>query len=252
MVETLIPTGLLPENFKTVGSQLHENCKKESRNAFVCLDDGQAVTWQDLFNFILKVAHFLKINDIKANDRIVVLGENTIENLIFYYGIQAYGATYCTINVEINRNHLLEMLHRLQPKFVLFQEGLGLDTIDDSQVGKWVRYGSRLADNGLFEALHKFSRKPKLDPVNELEDRCVISFTSGTSAQPKGVLHSFSNYQAIAQHQIERWTLTGEDRILEFRSFSWASSHMLSLNPVLLAGATLLFAKRFSRSKFQI
>ncbi len=252
MVETLIPTGLLPENFKTVGSQLHENCKKESRNAFVCLDDGQAVTWQDLFNFILKVAHFLKINDIKANDRIVVLGENTIENLIFYYGIQAYGATYCTINVEINRNHLLEMLHRLQPKFVLFQEGLGLDTIDDSQVGKWVSYGSRLSDNGLFEALHKFSQKPKLDPVNELEDRCVISFTSGTSAQPKGVLHSFSNYQAIAQHQIERWTLTGEDRILEFRSFSWASSHMLSLNPVLLAGATLLFAKRFSRSKFQI
>jgi acyl-coenzyme A synthetase/AMP-(fatty) acid ligase len=91
---------------------------------------------------------------------------------------------------------------------------------------------------------------PAIDPVNKPEDRSVISFTSGTSAQPKGVLHCFSNYYAIAQHQTERWSLTADDRLLEFRSFSWASAHMLSLNPVLATGATLLFAKRFSRSRF--
>ena len=91
---------------------------------------------------------------------------------------------------------------------------------------------------------------PALEPVSGPEDRSVISFTSGTSAHPKGVLHCFSNYYAIAQHQLERWSLTPDDRILEFRSFSWASAHMLSMNPVLLTGATLLYAERFSRSRF--
>ena len=48
----------------------------------------------------------------------------------------------------------------------------------------------------------------------------------------------------------DRWSLTADDRVLEFRSFSWASAHMLSLNPVLATGANLLFAKKFSRSRF--
>ena len=38
--------------------------------------------------------------------------------------------------------------------------------------------------------------------------------------------------------------------MLEFRSLSWASSHMLCLNPALRVGATILLAARFSRSRF--
>src|SRR3546814_7815472 len=54
-------------------------------------------------------------------------------------------------------------------------------------------------------------------PVNGPEDRCVISFTSGTESAPKGVLHDFCNYYAIARHQRDRWSLTGDDRILDVR-----------------------------------
>ncbi|MDA1323578.1 MAG: fatty acid--CoA ligase family protein, partial [Proteobacteria bacterium] len=144
-----------------------------------------------------------------------------------------------------------EMLHRLQPKAVFWQEDLDPDALGLGGPGTRIHYGNfdRTGD-GLFAMLDSMPDNPAIDPVSEPEDRSVISFTSGTSAQPKGVLHCFSNYYAIAQHQTDRWSLTADDRILEFRSFSWASAHMLSLNPVLATGGTLLFAKRFSRSRF--
>lgn len=227
--DPLSPTGLLPDNIIPIAEQIARNAERwPDRIALQSVEDGGSLTWAALQDSIARIVTYLGDRNIAANDRIAVLGENSLRTLILYFGIQAYGATYCTINTEINRNHLDEMLARIAPKLVLRENDF----------------------EGFFEGLAKLSPQEHIAPVNGSEDRCVISFTSGTADVPKGVLHSFCNYQAIAEHQIERWSLTPEDRILEFRSFSWASAHMLSLNPVLLCGGTLLFARRFSRSRF--
>ena len=252
MNKFLAPTGLVPDGFQTVAEQLRSNAAtRGDEPALMSVEDGKALSWHALYRLAIRVGHLMRAMGIGANDRIAVLGENSLENLILYYGIQAYGATYCTVNVEVNRHHLLEMLQRLQPKAVFWQEDLDRDALGIGELGTWIHYGAfDGTGDGLFAMLENMPDSPAIEAVNTPEDRSVISFTSGTSAQPKGVLHCFSNYYAIAQHQRERWSLTADDRILEFRSFSWASAHMLSLNPVLLTGATLLFAKRFSRSRF--
>ena len=41
----------------------------------------------------------------------------------------AYGATICTVHVEMNRNQLDNIFARLKPKLVLHQDGLGLDDL---------------------------------------------------------------------------------------------------------------------------
>ncbi|MDC0033123.1 acyl--CoA ligase [Alphaproteobacteria bacterium] len=252
MTDPLKPTGLVPDSFQTIADQLRENAaRRGDASAMISVEDGKTLSWEDLYHLTTRVGHLMRSMGISANDRIAVLGENSIDNLILYYGIQAYGATYCTINVEVNRHHLLEMLQRIQPKAVFWQADLNADDLRTGDPGTWIDFGAYDgAGDGLFALLDSMPDHPSIDPVNDPEDRSVISFTSGTSAQPKGVLHCFSNYYAIAQHQRERWSLTEDDRVLEFRSFSWASAHMLSLNPVLVTGATLLFAKMFSRSKF--
>jgi acyl-coenzyme A synthetase/AMP-(fatty) acid ligase len=251
MTYPLAPTGLLPDAVESIADQLSRNAAARGDElALISVDDGRSLTWAALRRMTVRVAHLLRGLGIGANDRVAVLGENSLETLILYYGVQAWGATWCTINVEVNRHHLIEMLDRIGPKLVFCQGGLGLEEL--AAPGAWMNYGRHDGDGdgGLFSKLAEMPEEAVPDPVNEPEDRCVISFTSGTEAQPKGVLHSFCNYQAIAQHQLDRWGLTSDDRILEFRSFSWASAHMLSLNPAALAGCTLLFARRFSRSRF--
>jgi acyl-CoA synthetase (AMP-forming)/AMP-acid ligase II len=254
MVDTLEPTGLLPDDYISLAEQITRNARdKADATAFVSVDTDDNISWADLSIWTGRLAHFLHGAGIHANDRIVVLGENSPEHLILYYGIQAYGATYCTINTAINKNHLVEMLSRIEPTLVLWHEELDRDAIGHGghgTAGEWLSFNDRNTDTGLFAMLSQLESQSPPNARNKQEDRCVICFTSGTSAKPKGVLHSFSNYQAIAQHQLDRWSLTSEDRVLEFRSISWASAHMISLNATMLSGATLLFAKNFSRSRF--
>ena len=250
--DILQPTGLVPDGFETVYDQLARNRDRfGDRIAARSVEDGKSLTWEKLHRETTRVAYLMHAMGIRANDRIAVLGENTIDNLILYYGIQAYGATYCTVNTEINPHHLSEMLDRIGPKAVFWQKELEGTGITSGGPGTWIPYGPYDGeDDGLFAMLASLPDNDPPYPVNGPEDRAVISFTSGTSAAPKGVLHCFSNYYAIAQHQRDRWSLTENDRVLEFRSWSWASAHMLSLNPVLLTGAELLMAKQFSRSRF--
>ncbi len=253
ITDSLAPTGLLPDEMQPIADQLRANAARSGdRAALICVEDGRSLTWRQLAGLCARVARFLDERGIGANDRVAVLGDNSLETLILYYGVQAHGATWCTIHVEVNRNHLVEMLDRIAPKLVLWQDdldpALDLAGLAGQAAGGWIAYGKYTSGDGFFALLPESAGD--IEPVNRAEDRCVVSFTSGTSAQPKGVLHSFSNYQAIARHQLERWSMTADDRVLEFRSFSWASAHMLSLNPVVLAGATLIFARNFSRSRF--
>ena len=117
---------------------------------------------------------------------------------------------------------------------------------------QWIRFGDCTPggdEDGLFGLLEDYP-----DDVIAVEsspsDQCVVSFTSGTAAAPKAVIHTFGNYFWIAEQTIDMWKLTDADRMLEYRSFTWASSHMLCLQPALLIGATLVFANRFSRTSF--
>lgn len=247
--DPLAPTGLLPDRVVPVADQLRANAARfGDRSALVCVEDGRSLSWAQLDGLCARIASFLAARGIGANDRVAVLGENSLESLILYFAVQAHGATLCTVHVEINGQHLAEMLGRIAPKLVLWQADLDLGEVSAAAGGECFSYGRFDAGDGFFALLPPDA--PPIVPVNQPEDRCVVSFTSGTSAQPKAVLHSFCNYQAIAWHQLDRWTMTADDRVLEFRSFSWASAHMLSINPVLLAGATLVFARNFSRSRF--
>ncbi|MGZ0246284.1 MAG: AMP-binding protein, partial [Alphaproteobacteria bacterium] len=177
---------------------------------------------------------------IGANDRILVLTDNSLENLILYFGIQRHGATFCTVNVDINAHHMREIIDRLAPKIVLWHDALDLSEIRQTAPGTWVSFGTAdpdgatAADGGLFEALNAFDGDAEPDEVSTENDAAVICFTSGTSDRPKGVIHSFGNYNAIGAQTAYLWGLTGDDRVLEYRSFSWSSSHQIVLQPLLL------------------
>jgi acyl-CoA synthetase (AMP-forming)/AMP-acid ligase II len=58
-----------------------------------------------------------------------MLSNNSIEHLTTYFGVLAYGATICTVHVEMNRNQLDSILPMLKPCMVLCEDGLGLDDI---------------------------------------------------------------------------------------------------------------------------
>lgn len=241
----------VPE-YRSVLTRLRANAQATpDKPALISIDQGSEITWDGLYRACNQVAGALAARGLKANDRVVVLTDNSLENLILYYGVQRFGATFCTVNVEINREHLREIVGRLSPKLVLWHDALDPESLGIGAAGEWVPFGAwnDTAAGGFFA---EAARYPETEEVPELcgpEDICVICFTSGTSDRPKGVMHSFGNYLLIGEQTRYLWGLNETDRVLEYRSFSWSSSHQICLNPTLVAGDTLIFARKYSQSR---
>src|SRR3984957_19162783 len=95
----------------------------------ISADDGRTVGYGGLRDNNGRFATLLRQRGIGPNDRVALLANNSIEQLLCYFGVMANGATVCTIHVEMNRNQLGNIFTRLNPKLILYQDGLQLDDL---------------------------------------------------------------------------------------------------------------------------
>ena len=105
------------------------------------IDQNINVSYKAAFQTCCRIGNFLKVRKIKANDRIALLSNNSIEHLLTYFGVMSYGATICTINVEMNQNNLNYILNRIAPKLVLYDNITllpdSLSEYDSLPLGSW-------------------------------------------------------------------------------------------------------------------
>jgi acyl-coenzyme A synthetase/AMP-(fatty) acid ligase len=217
----------------------------------VAADDGRTLSYGELRAATRRIASCLRDRGIGRNDRVALLSNNSIEHLLAYYGVMAYGATVCTVHVEMNRNQLDNILPALKPRLVLCEEGLGLDDIVAAVSAPCLplgRFDDRRGD-GFFAAVNRCEASDATAPA-QADDSAVILFTSGTSARPKGVVLSFRELVSNAGPTADGFGITERDRIYDFRSFNWCSAQTLSALPPLERGATLILGRKFSRSRF--
>jgi len=217
----------------------------------IAAEDGRIVTYGELHDVAGRFAALLRARGIGRNDRVALLANNSIEQLLCFLGVMAAGATICTIHVEMNRNQLDNIFERLKPRLIVHQDGLGLDDLLAAAAAPRLRigrFGAPEADTLFAEIAHHASAAPAV--TAEPDDDAVILFTSGTSARPKGVILSFREYLLNIDPLAEGFGVGADDRLYDFRPFSWNSAQTLGALCVVNRGATLVLAEKFSASRF--
>ena len=217
----------------------------------IAADGGRTVTYGQLHEMVRRFATFLRERNLGPNDRVALLANNSIEQLLCYLGVMAAGPTICTIHVEMNRNQLGNIFDRLNPKLILHQDGLQLDDLLAETSAPRMRighFGEREAGT-LFDVLSRCPPGEPQSPAHGGHD-AVILFTSGTSAQPKGVVLSYREFLLNIGPLAEGWDISSDDRLYDFRPFSWNSAQTLSALGAVNRGATLVLAEKFSASRF--
>jgi long-chain acyl-CoA synthetase len=247
---------LYPSMHDATGSKLLQNWIARAARAadkpwLVRADDAKTVSYGQLRETIGRFAALLSRRGIGPNDRVALLADNSIEQLLCYFGVMAAGATVCTVHVEMNRNQLGGILDRLKPKLILYQDGLRLDEVLASAAAPRLaigRYDAPTADRLFGELARCAPGEPKT--AARPDHDAVILFTSGTSAKPKGVVLNFREFLSNIDPVAEGFGITADDRLYDFRPFSWASAQLLGALAPVNRGATLVLAEKFSASRF--
>lgn len=191
------------------------------------LDQESEITYGDALKLVRRMAHYLAARGFQPNDRVALLSENSLEHLMVYFGVMYYGATICTIHVEMNAIIIDDLLRQLSPKLVLRED--------------------QLAD--FVEEMRHETAIPHA-PVNGPDDVASIFYTSGTTATPKGVPCTFRDLETNVSETMAGFGIGPDDVILDYRSFNWMSAQTLSALGALSQGATLVIARKFSRTRF--
>ena len=244
---------MTPEReYRSVDALLTEHARRRGAKVYAeSIAQRASLTFAELDAATNRVAHFLADRDLRANQRVTLLSDNSLEFLVLFFGVQRYGATVNPINIEVNAKNVAQMLSDVEPALVLWSQAIPeeLRAVVARSGYEAIPFGDLGADD-FWHALSSYSTTPCQRRVGNADAIGLINYTSGTTAKPKGVCISHEAFFYQCRSPAESLGLTENDRVLEYRAMSWASPQLLSVGATLQAGATLVFAPRFSQSRF--
>jgi len=241
--------GNTQEEIKSIHTILLDSQRYFGSKAYIIsVDQHKSLSFNEVSEYTSRMANFLKDRKISKNSKICLIGKNSVETLIILFGVLRYGAIVCPINFEESRENISRIINRVKPELCLYDKDLDSKWIPGGPISFGYSDASQ-KEADIFSLLEHFS--PFFDePLGECGDIAEILFTSGTTETPKGVVISRKGLFLMVDEVIKKLQITDDDRLLEYRAYSWASTQLLSIFSTLRVGATLILARKFSRSKF--
>jgi acyl-coenzyme A synthetase/AMP-(fatty) acid ligase len=232
-------------------SIIERNGRILARKVFIeSLDQGRSITFGEMDNYCNRVANFLREKQTKVDDRVTLIGKNSIETMIIYYGILKYGAVVNPIFFEESEENLYRIISMVKPKLVFYDSDLKLDT--SRYRCDWIRFSDnaeKKLDDDFMRLLAKYEPVP-VKCIAGRKDVALIVYTSGTMTLPKGIHITREGLYYMVDEISDRTGMTESDRVLEYRAYNWASAQLLTILSTMLKGATLYLARKFSRRRF--
>lgn len=238
----------------TAYALLERHARERPNHPFIhCIDTRRTLSYAEVRHACNRIAAWCSVRGIKANDRIALLGGNSLEYLLIYLAVLRHGATLCAINPESVGVNLGPILDAMRPRVVLYEAAVDLQRPSDRGVEPWIAYaqwpGVGTGGDEFFSQIARCADEPAPAPVGGPDNLATIMYTSGTTGRPKGIVHHYKALFANTVGTALALEMGPDDRILEYRSFAWLSARA-RLMTSLYCGSTLVIAQKFSQSRF--
>jgi len=215
-------------------------------DAFALRDGTRRLTWRQTLAMVNAVAADLHHAGVKRGERVAVWLPNRVEAVAVFLACSRNGYV---CNPSLHQNYtvaeIMELLERTRAAALVAQPGYGADarTADIFAVCEAVESLRRVYTLGGgpdTAAAFPASLNHPLPPVDENPDKIVyLAFTSGTTGQPKGVMHSDNTLLANGRAMVEDWHHDERSVLL---SLSPMSHHIgtVALEQMVAAGLELV------------
>jgi amino acid adenylation domain-containing protein len=225
-----------PDNAALIGPGLKRNLKH------VFANNMQYISYKELNRKSNQVALLLRRQGVKSDTVVSIMINRSIEMIIGLLGILKAGGAYLPIDFQYPPERIRMMLSDSNSRVLLTQTGLSnIDTIDTTgEPGKFAGEVIAIDDEGIYKEEREgtnlaLSAMPK--------DTAYIIFTSGSTGKPRGVMIRHFSVINLAIHQIKRFRIDKQDRVLQFSSISFDAS-VEQIFIALFSGAGLVLIER--------
>ena len=215
------------------------------------------------------VGSFLLSNNIEKEDNIVILSEGRSKWVIAELGIIAAGAVSVPLSIKLQNEEIPFRINHSEAKAVFISKNyidkllvksnefenkeliyLYLDTDKDFFVEKAKKYGISEDKIFSFEEVLEQGEKSYTKNQAELEniknnmcfnDTVTISYTSGTTGNPKGIMLTHKNYWANCNDAIDTFKVPENFKSLLILPCDHSFAHTVGIFAALLRGISLYF-----------
>ncbi|MFK7761736.1 MAG: AMP-binding protein [Roseobacter sp.] len=220
----------------TIREWLDHRAKAEG-TAFFFTDNGASLTWQEVRSHAHRVAALLTRQGLAKGDSVAILHPNGSAGLIALYGALYGGFRATMINLAAGPDAI---------GYALSHSDARVAFVHDSVVGL---YETVRADGVDVLSVDAGAPACTLHDIAS-DDDALLMYTSGTTGQPKGVLHSHSSLLAGGWTATIAHALTPQDRGLCVLPIYHINGLCVSVMGALVSGGALAVSSKFSARGF--
>jgi len=203
--------------------------RQPDQAAFTCGD--RSISWQALEETSTGLARWLLGQGLQAGDRVAVCSLNSIELVQVYLGLFKAGLIAVPVNTRLKPDEIRYILGHAQPRMAFCEPSLAPML---EQAGATFPLFSKLPD-----CASDVGELPAIGP----DDFAVIIYTSGTTARPKGVVHT---HGALCRMALSGTQVGGTTRHLRLSFFPMMHvSGLWILATALREGSPVILMPRF-------
>lgn len=212
---------------RTLDEQLRAAARRDPAGQAV-VAEGQELSFASLDNSADGAASALAALGVERGDRVAVMLPNGLDAVTAIYGVIRSGGALTPLNPDLKREKLHAILADSQPRVLLC----------DAEREETARAaaGDGPTEVRLLDSLSPQGAPPP--PPVSVDLGCVV-YTSGSTGEPKGVMHSHANMAFVAGAITDSLGLDASDRTLSVLQLSFGYG-LYQLFTSVLAGGTLV------------
>jgi len=213
--------------------QLFEAQVQRSEEALAVVFDGVEVSYGELDRRANQLAHYLRAQEVSAEEAVGVLMERSVEMVVALLGILKAGGAYLPLDPAYPEERLRYMVRDSTMRVVLTQGRLWRET--QQEIGHVLR---------LDEEWEKVARESveRVESGVGPEHLAYVIYTSGSTGTPKGAMNTHAGICNRLSWMQEAYQLWADDRVLQKTPFSFDVSVWEFFWP-LITGSRLVLAR---------
>ena len=252
-MNTIVDLARLELPFRTIGAAFADYADRHpDKIAIRSIDQDKSLSFGELLSLTERVAARMASDGVGRGDRVAVLAGECIEKLVLMFAAWRCGASACPFHAEIAPDHLQSILRMIDPALIVWRT----DDVDGDKLSASLEcpahsFQSLEDPNGYFADLPSDTDNlPAAGSEYGPDDEGCVFATSGTTDRPKCVIWDHLGLWLCGLSTIDFTGMDAEDRILEYRTFSWLSPQIVTFMPFVSLGLTIVMAEGFSRTRF--